>query len=179
MSAVSPSSTGRSLSGVTGTCRLHGNLTSYGPRHTDHLGFHHLAWNTVCFGDHLGFANLTAGGVRNLAGPNFLGHRASGVRNLLGDRFAGPRAGRVRHLLGDRLLLVADAGVWDLLHAGDRDSAADRVGLLAVTNFLHHPSAAYRSHFGARHPPSAANRASRLAAAGAGGRATRVAGRGA
>ena len=102
LSAVSPSSTGRSLSGVTGTCRLHGNLTSYGPRHTDHLGFHHLAWNTVCFGDHLGFANLTAGGVRNLAGPNFLGHRASGVRNLLGDRFAGPRASRVGDLFRDR-----------------------------------------------------------------------------
>ena len=125
------------------------------------------------------FAGPRAGRVWNLLGNRLAGPRAGRVRHLLGDRFAGPRAGRVRHLLGDRLLLVADAGVWDLLHAGDRDSAADRVGLLAVTNFLHHPSAAYRSHFGARHPPSAANRASRLAAAGAGGRATRVAGRGA
>ena len=69
-------------------------------------------------------------------------------------------------------MFVANAGVRDLLHAGDWNTAADRVGLLAVTDFLHHASAADRAHFGARHPPAAANRASRLAAAGAGGRAT-------
>ena len=74
-------------------------------------------------------------------------------------------------------MFVANAGVRNLLHAGDWHAAADRIRLLAVTNFLHHASAADRSHLGARHPAAAADGASRLAAAGAGGRAAGVAGR--
>ena len=124
-----------------------------------------LTWNTTGLGHHASLTNLTAGRVRNLASADFLSHRAGRVRNLLGDRLTGPRAGRVRNLFRDALLLVADAGVWDLLDAGDGNTTADRVRLLAVTNFLHHACAADRSHLGAGHPAFATDRAGRLAAA--------------
>ena len=114
------------------------------------------------------FAGPRAGRVGNLLRDRFTGPRAGRVGNLLRDRFAGPRAGCVRNLLVDRLLFVADTGVRHLLHTGDGNSAADRVRLLAVANFLHHASATDRSHFGARHPALAADGASRLAAPGAG-----------
>lgn len=55
-----------------------------------------------------------------------------------------------------------------MLHTGDRNSTADRVRLLAVTDFLDHSGAADGSHFGAWNPATAANRAVGLAAAGAG-----------
>ena len=106
-----------------------------------------------------------AGRVRNLFRDRLAGPRTGCVRNLLGDRLTGPRAGRVRNLFRDALLLVADAGVWDLLDAGDGNTTADRVRLLAVTNFLHHACAADRSHLGAGHPAFATDCASRLAAA--------------
>ena len=55
-----------------------------------------------------------------------------------------------------------------MLHAGYWNSSADRVRLLAVTNFLNHTSAADRPHFGSWNPATAADRTIRLAAAGAG-----------
>ena len=135
---------------------------------------------------HPGLADLTAGRIGDATCPDFLGHAAGRVGNSLGDRFAGPRAGRVGNSLGDRLtgpragrvrdsfgealLFVANAGVGDLLHAGDRHTAADRVGLLAMNDFLNHSRAADRSHFGTGHPAAAADRTIRLAASGAGAR---------
>ena len=163
---------------------LHRNSTANRARNTDDFRLLNLTRDAVSLGHHPGLTNLTAGRVGHLASANFLSHRAGRVGNLLGDRltgpragrvgnllrdrFAGPRAGCVRNLLGDRLLFVADTGVRHLLHTGDGNSAADRVRLLAVANFLHHASATDRSHFGARHPALAADGASRLAAPGAG-----------
>jgi len=113
-----------------------------------------------------------AGGVRNSLRDLLAGPRTGRVRNSLRDRFAGPRAGRVRDSLRDALLFVTDTGVRNLLDAGNRHTTADRVRLLAVTNFLNHAGAADRSHLGAWHPATAGHRTERLWAAGAGARIT-------
>lgn len=111
------------------------------------------------------FAGPRAGRVRDSLGDRFTGPRAGRVRNSLGDRFAGPRTGRVRDSLGDALLFVADAGVRNLLDAGHWHAAADRVGLLTMTDFLNHTSAADVAGFNSWHPASAANGTEALAAA--------------
>ena len=67
------------------------------------------------------------------------------------------------------MLFVADAGVRNLLDAGDWHAAADRVGLLAVTDFLNHASAADVAGFSSWHPASAADGAEGLAGTATGG----------
>ncbi len=136
-------------------------------------GANFLSHRTGCVRNLLGnrFAGPRAGCVRNLLGNRFAGPRAGRVRNLLGNRFAGPRAGRIRNLLIDRVLFVTNTVIRNLLHAGFRNLAANRVGLLAVTDFLLHAGAGDCSHFRARNPVFAANRsaglfANRSAAAG-------------
>lgn len=64
-------------------------------------------------------------------------------------------------------MFVTNAGVRNLLHTGDWNSTADRVRLLAMTDFLNHAGAADGSQFGAWNPATAANRAVGLAATGA------------
>ena len=66
-------------------------------------------------------------------------------------------------------MFVADAGVRNLLDAGHWHATADRVGLLAMTDFLNHPRAADIAGFHSWHPASAADRAERLTGATAGG----------
>ena len=174
----------RDLAGNAGCLRHHAclaNLTAGGVRNLTGPNFlgHRAGGVRNLLGDC--FAGPRAGRVRNLLGNRFAGPRAGRVRNLLGDRFAGPRAGGVRNLLGDALLFVANTGVRNLLHTGDWNSTADRVRLLAVTDFLNHTGAADRSHFRSRNPATAADRTVGLAATGAGAviASRRVAGLGA
>jgi hypothetical protein len=65
-------------------------------------------------------------------------------------------------LLVDRVLFPTDAGVRNLLDAGLRNLTADRIGLLAVTDFLLHAGAGNRSRFGTRYPAAAGHGAAGL-----------------
>ena len=159
------------------------DLTRHTMRLCDHLRFTNLAAGRVrnLAGANLlrhrasdvgnllcdGFAGPRAGRIRNLLRDGFAGPRAGRVRNFLRDCFTGPRASRVRDSLRDALLFVADTGVRNLFHDALGNLTTDRIGLLAVTNFLFHASTGDRSHFRPRHPTLAANRASRLATSGA------------
>jgi hypothetical protein len=143
----------------------------------DHLGFANLAAGRVRNTSRAGLLGHRAGRVRNLLCHRFAGPRAGRVRNLLGDRFAGPRAGRIRNLLRNRLtspragrvgnlfrhalLFPTNAGIRNLLRVAFGNSSADRVRLLAVMDFLFHSCAGDRSHFGARNPFAAGDRAHR------------------
>jgi hypothetical protein len=109
-----------------------------------------------------GFTGPRAGRIGDLLRDRFAGPRACRVRNPLRDGLAGPRACRVRNLFGDRLLFITDAGVRNLLHAGFGNLAADRVRLLAVTNFLLHAGAGDGSHFRTRNPSSTSDCAAGL-----------------
>jgi hypothetical protein len=160
------------------------NLSWYAVSLCHHAGLANLTAGRVRHPASTSFLRHRAGGIRNLLRDRLTGPRAGRVRNLLRDRLTGPRAGCVRNLFANRLagprasgvwdllrdavLFVADARVRNLLHARDRNSAADRVRLLAMTHFLNHPGTADCSHFGARHPAFTADCPCRLAATRAG-----------
>ena len=137
----------------------------------DHLCFANLTAGGVRDFTCPDFLCHRASGVGNLLGDRFTGPRAGRVRNLLGDRFTGPRtgcvrnslrhgftgprAGRVGDSLRDGLLFVTNTGVRNLFDARFGDFTTNRVGLLAVSDFLDNAGAGDRSHFGAGNPASA------------------------
>ena len=158
------------------------NLAWHTSRLGHHLGFANLTAGGVRNSPCTNFLGHRASGVRNLLGDGFAGPGASrvrdslgdrlaspgagGVRNLLCDGFTGPRARRVGNAFGNRVLFVTNTGIGNLLDDGFRNLPANRVRLLAVTNFLFHACAGDSPGFHAGDPSFAADGAAGLLAYG-------------